>query len=186
MLNSRKDFRAQNLGIRNFGGQVSVLGDWERRFHGPYKRDGTCEVTLRFLLLVPSRFKAMVKKSRSRAKDVWADYHALRGELCILPQHTFEREVLQVGGGSGSWSGAPFGVGNFMRPPEGKVAVCSPSPWRGAVPSLPAEFVNVLNYFGIVPMQLPRTPYYRYIYFLYTAFKERFFHFSNTVTETHF
>ncbi|PKA57821.1 hypothetical protein AXF42_Ash015199 [Apostasia shenzhenica] len=39
MLNSSKNnFRAQNLGIRKFGGQVSVLGDWEHRFHGPYKK----------------------------------------------------------------------------------------------------------------------------------------------------
>ncbi|PKA48593.1 hypothetical protein AXF42_Ash020466 [Apostasia shenzhenica] len=87
---------------------------------------------------------------------MWADYHVLRGELCILPQHTFKREVLQV------WGADPE-VGlehlseteNFMTSPKGKVAVCLHHLRGGMFLPFQPEFVNVLNHFGIVPMQLP-------------------------------
>ncbi|PKA48179.1 hypothetical protein AXF42_Ash021682 [Apostasia shenzhenica] len=98
----------------------------------------------------------MVKKSRSRAKDMWAYYHALRGELCILPPHTFEKELLQVWGVDPDVGlEYPSETGNFMTPPEGKVAVCLHHLRGGLFLPFKPEFVNIFNYFSVVPMQLP-------------------------------
>ncbi|PKA54409.1 hypothetical protein AXF42_Ash000242 [Apostasia shenzhenica] len=98
----------------------------------------------------------MVKKSRSRAKDMWADYHALRGELCVLPPHTFETEVLEVWGRDPNVGlEYPSERARFRTSPKGKVTVCLHHLRGGLFLPFQPEFVNVFNYFGIVPMQLP-------------------------------
>ncbi|PKA60633.1 hypothetical protein AXF42_Ash006266 [Apostasia shenzhenica] len=98
----------------------------------------------------------MVKKSRSRAKDMWDDYHTLRGELCVLPPHTFETEVLQVWGRDPDVGlEYPLEGTSFTVLPKGKVAVCLHHLRGGLFLPFQPEFVNVFNHFGIVPMQLP-------------------------------
>ncbi|PKA57080.1 hypothetical protein AXF42_Ash002384 [Apostasia shenzhenica] len=97
----------------------------------------------------------MVKKSCSRAKDMWADYDALRGEECILPLRTFETEVLEVWGRDPDVDVEyPSERARFRTLPEGKMAVCLHHLRGGLFLPFQPEFVNVLNYFGVVPMQL--------------------------------